>query len=92
MDAGVENLIRYGRHQDVELIGISRRPAEVNRDLTANANEIYIFRTHEPRDIAYFREILGSDVADSLPSLPKFTPYVWSDDVQEKHKSRRKVE
>ena len=93
MDAGVENLIRYGRHQDVELIGISRRPAEVNRDLTANANEIYIFRTHEPRDIAYFREILGSSVADSLPSLAKFTPFVWSDDVQEKpHISHGKVE
>ena len=84
MDPAIENLIRYGRHQDVELIGISRRPAEVNRDLTANANEIYIFRTHEPRDIAYFREILGSSVADSLPALAKFTPYVWSDDVQGK--------
>jgi hypothetical protein len=79
MDPAIEELIRYGRHQDVELIGISRRPPEVNRDLTSNANEVYIFRTHEPRDIAYFREVLGSEAADSLPNLPEFTPYLWSD-------------
>jgi hypothetical protein len=79
MDPAIEALIRYGRHKDVELIGISRRPPEVNRDLTSNANEVYIFRTHEPRDIAYFREVLGYEAADSLPNLPEFTPYIWSD-------------
>ena len=78
MPEPVEVLIRYGRHRDVDLLGISRRPAEVNRDLTANANEIYIFRTHEPRDIAYFRSIIGSD-ADTLPNLAPFKPYIWKD-------------
>ena len=78
MPVEIEALIRYGRHRDVELLGISRRPAEVNRDLTANANEVYIFRTHEPRDIKYFRDVIGS-VADTLPNLPAFTPYVWKD-------------
>lgn len=78
MPVEVETLIRYGRHRDVELVGISRRPAEVNRDLTANANDVYIFRTHEPRDIAYFKSLIGGD-ADTLPNLPPFTPYVWRD-------------
>lgn len=78
MPPEIEILIRYGRHRDVELLGISRRPAEVNRDLTANANELYIFRTHEPRDLKYFRDVIGS-VADTLPNLPPFTPHVWKD-------------
>lgn len=87
MDTAIEILIRYGRHRDVELIGISRRPAEVNRDLTANASDVYIFRTHEPRDIAYFRGILGTAAAESLPSLRQFTPYVWTDTVPEKREN-----
>ena len=78
MPVEIETLIRYGRHRDVELIGISRRPAEVNRDLTSNANEIYIFRTHEPRDVDYFRKVIGS-AADGLPNLPPYTPHVWRD-------------
>ena len=82
MNTEIENLIRYGRHRDVELIGISRRPSEVNRDLTANADEIYIFRMHEPRDKDYFRDVIGS-AADGLPNLEPYIPYIWKADSAE---------
>jgi len=82
MPVEIETLIRYGRHRDVELVGISRRPAEVNRDLTSNANEVYIFRTHEPRDLEYFRKVIGS-AADGLPNLPPYVPHVWKDEIPE---------
>lgn len=79
MDPRIEILIRMGRHKGVELIGISRRPAEVNRDLTANAGTIHIFRTTEPRDIKYFRDLLGRDAAERLPRLPEYTSHLWRD-------------
>lgn len=77
LDPGFERLIRYGRHRGVELIAISRRPAEVNRNLTAQSSRLFIFKMHEPRDIAYFRSIIGPE-AEKIPELPDFTPLEWA--------------
>lgn len=77
LDPAFSRLIRYGRHRGVEMICISRRPAEVNRNLTAQASRLFIFRMHEPRDIAYFRTLIGP-VAEKIPSLPDFTPLEYS--------------
>lgn len=71
MPEPIENLIRYGRHRDISQIYISRRPSEITRDLTANADFIAIFRTQEPRDIAYMRSFMG-DRALNLPNLAEY--------------------
>ena len=69
---GLSDLIRYGRHWRVDLIGIARRAAETSREFTAQADELYIFATHEPRDLAYFGEILPPEAMAKIGSLEQF--------------------
>lgn len=65
-------LIRYGRNHGVHLLTGCRRPAELNRNITAGANAIYIFQTQEPRDVEYFaKTLLGKEQAQRLISLPE---------------------
>jgi energy-coupling factor transporter ATP-binding protein EcfA2 len=69
---GLSALIRYGRHWRVDLLGIARRAAETSREFTSQADRFYIFATHEPRDLAYFAEIMP---AEALEKLSKLTEY-----------------
>jgi len=69
---GLSSLIRYGRHWNCSIIGVSRRAAETSREFTAQADELYIFAVHEPRDLAYFGEILPPEAMSKIGSLEKF--------------------
>lgn len=68
MPEPIENLIRYGRHRDISQIYMARRPSEINRDLTANADVIVTFREQEPRDVTYLRSFMGAS-AYRVPNL-----------------------
>ena len=57
IDHWLSRLVRHGRHRAVELLVVSRRPAEISRHLTANADEIFVGQFHEPRDLLFFREL-----------------------------------
>jgi hypothetical protein len=63
--------VRYGRNWGVSMVVGCRRPAEISKNITANANKIYCFITHEPNDLKYFTPVFG-DKADELLSLPQF--------------------
>ena len=78
MPKPIERLIRYGRHLDISQLYISRRARELNRDITANADNIITFRQQEPRDIAYLREFIDDD-AEKIPNLAQYEVYVWGD-------------
>lgn len=66
-------LIRYGRNKGVHVLTGCRRPAELDRNITAGANCIYIFQTQEPRDIEYFaKTLIGKEQAERLKSLPDY--------------------
>lgn len=69
--AELQKLIKYGRHYGINVIGVSRRPAEVSRLFTSQATRFVLFKQIEPRDITYFRAIIGPQ-ADQLPDLPQF--------------------
>jgi len=73
MPEPIEALIRYGRHRAISQIYMARRPSEISRELTANADGIIVFRTQEPRDVAYMRTFIG-DRADKLGTLPEYVP------------------
>ena len=62
-------LVRYGRHRGVAMVCISRRPPDLWRNLTAQADRIFCFRTIEPRDIKYLSEFMGTDTAARLRDL-----------------------
>jgi len=67
------DLIRYGRNRNIHLLTGCRRPAELDRNITAGANCIYIFQTQEPRDIDYFaKTIVGKEQAERLKNMPDY--------------------
>lgn len=66
-------LIRYGRNHGVHILTGCRRPAELDRNITAGANCIYIFQTQEPRDVEYFsKTLIGKSQAERLINLPEY--------------------
>lgn len=71
-DPEIRALADYGRNFGVSLAFVARRPACVDRTLTAQADTLYIFRTKEAVDLAYFRDVVGSAVALRLPGLAQF--------------------
>lgn len=63
-------LMRRGRHFGVAVVACTRRPAELSRNVTAFATEMYVFRTQEPRDLAYLIGYIGRDAAAQVEELP----------------------
>ena len=65
----IETLIRYGRHSNLDQLYVARRPAEIHRDLTSNADFVATFRQWEPRDVQYLRSLVGmhGEIASTLP-------------------------
>ncbi|MBL4766475.1 MAG: hypothetical protein JKY94_01965 [Rhodobacteraceae bacterium] len=71
-------LVNEGRHRRVNIYFTSRRPMRVDRDLTANADRLCVFRTWEPRDIEYLTEFMGA-AAKGARSLENFQYLDWRD-------------
>lgn len=67
----LSKLVRYARHREIDLVFVSRRASEVNRDLTAQSDFIVTFRQHEPRDLQYLSSVSGRDVS-AVRTLPAF--------------------
>jgi hypothetical protein len=74
MVPALDKLIRYGRHWGVSIVALARRPAEISRHLTAQADTIVSFQTVEPRDLDFFRARCSDAFAELLPRLE---PYAW---------------
>ena len=66
-----KNMIQRGRHAAVSLVATTIRYTDTQRNLTAQADTIICFHTHEPSDIRYFRSYFGT-MADDLPTLPPY--------------------
>lgn len=64
-------LIKYGRHYGIQIVGVSRRPAEVSRLFTSQASRFVCFPQFEPNDIKYWRSIIGK-AADQLPTMSDY--------------------
>jgi hypothetical protein len=70
-------LVAQGRHVGIDMITTSRRPAEVSRLLTSQAEEIRCGRTHEPKDVTYLRAIMG-ELAEQVPRLGPHQFITWT--------------
>jgi hypothetical protein len=73
-----QDLVARGRHDGIELVCVSRRPAEVSRLITSQAEFFYVFRTQEPRDVTYLRGYIGEAAALAAQHLDKFHYVAWS--------------
>lgn len=71
MTPGFYYLVNYGRHVRVSMIATARRPRQVARGYTAEA-EMRLFNMKERADIDYFEDLIGEENAARLRTLPKF--------------------
>jgi hypothetical protein len=67
-----KRILKQGRHRDIHFIGITQRPVGIDRNVTAQASEICVFATDEPRDIKYLQERLGDKIAELLQQLEPY--------------------
>jgi len=79
----MQAIIQRGRHKNIELIGVTPAPFGIHRDLTRQAKDIFIFRTSEPRDIHYLRQLLGERIEPKLAALEQYEFVQWSDSHDE---------
>ncbi len=73
-----KRLASQGRHNGIELVACARRPVELSRLLTANADDLVLCRTQEPDDVRYLRSIIGDDAGAAVSELPRFECVRWS--------------
>jgi hypothetical protein len=66
-----EQLIRYGRHGAINQVYMSRRPAEIHRELSSQSDVIVSFHQFEERDVQYLRNFMGDD-ADMTRHLGQY--------------------
>jgi hypothetical protein len=66
------HIIQRGRHEGIELVGVTQRPRGFGRLFTSQAERFYVFRATEPVDLDYFRDRLGEKVAAVLPELEQY--------------------
>lgn len=82
IDPSFAHIIQRGRHKNITLIGVTQRPFGINRLLTSQAKEIYVFSTNEPRDRDYLKNLLGQAVETKLDQLGQYEYLHWRDDVE----------
>jgi len=66
-------IVHYGRHNEIDLITTSRRPANISRNLTSQTDIFYISRLREPSDKKYIKDIFGLKFVDIVGGLDRFT-------------------
>ncbi len=73
------DMLDSGRHAGIALVMISRMPAQVNRKVTANCQEMRVFRQSEPNVLSYFQDKAGKSMSDMLPKLGDYEYVLWQD-------------
>ncbi len=74
-----KEIIQRGRHHDITFIGVTQRPHGVDKLITSQAKAMYIFNTTEPRDINYFKEVVGDGVIEKFADLKEYEYVKWQD-------------
>jgi hypothetical protein len=70
IDSALKWLLQYGRHNRISLMLVARRPSELNRMCTSQADVIVTFRLPEPADRDYVRDVSGDEaLADRVQRL-----------------------
>lgn len=78
IDAEIRAVADYGGNYGISLVFVLRRPACVDRTLTAEASALYVFRTTEGVDLDYFKGLFGRDALQRLPRLPLYHALRWT--------------
>ncbi len=73
-EASVDWFFQYGRHNRQSIIAVARRPSELSRMATSQADIIVSFQQQEPRDVEYITKLAGSEIAEKIRNLG---PHEW---------------
>lgn len=68
--SAMSDVVQYGRHYGVALLAAARRSARVHIDVRSQADTFFLFRHHEPRDLAWIGDLCGVAVRDQVACLP----------------------
>lgn len=71
-DKDLLKLIKYGRHKNINIIGITRRPFETNIYIRSQADLVISFQQLEPRDLEWIAKRMGKEKAEKLKKLPLY--------------------
>lgn len=63
---------KYGRHNRVSLVLVTRRAAEQGPAGTSQADTIVCFKMHEPRDLEWVQGVGGQDAAREVEALGQY--------------------
>lgn len=83
MSVPFKGIIQRGRHKAITFIGVTQRPHGVDKLLTSQAKAMYIFNTTEPRDINYFKEVVGGEVIEKFEQLKEYEFVKWQDGTEQ---------
>lgn len=78
-----KEIVQRGRHYRVELIGITQRPHGIDKLLTSQAKQMCIFNTTEPRDIDYFKEVVGYEVVKKIAAIQQYEYVNYRDGIDD---------
>lgn len=76
-------IIKRGRHQNLNILIATRRPHEIPRLVTSQLTDFITFRQIEPRDLNYIKDAVGID-AEEIQNLKDFHYLKWSNGIIEK--------
>ena len=66
-------IIHYGRHNEIDLISTSRRPANISRNLTSQTDIFYFSKLREPTDKKYIKDAIGCEYVSKVEHLERFS-------------------
>ena len=66
-------LVHYGRHNKIDIITTSRRPANISRNLTSQTDIFYFSKIREPNDKKYIKQSIGVEYVETVEKLERFT-------------------
>lgn len=72
----LSDCVSLGRHSCLDMLFLARRPAEVHREITSQADWIRAFKTTEPRDLVYLEQVGGKVFAESVRNRRQFASSV----------------
>lgn len=69
-DSTLYKILNFGRHKELDFIGVCRRPANCPRALTSQSDYLFLgIHNKEPRDSSYLKEFISAKALNSYETL-----------------------
>ena len=79
----LKKIVNYGAHEqggEGDLTVIARRPQDLSRTVRSQADEFYLFRMMDDRELDYIKKNVNANLVDRVRALRKFEYIFWDTD------------